>query len=161
MNSAPARLSLFALSLLLSACTGQNANSHANEMNVRVLTSNLQCEKARGLSLVEINSSAELSARLPNFTAADIDAMLKNERVLMISMGTRPTAGYLLSLTPARARLDRKILSISIIWREPAPDSIVAQVITQPCLIVAVEKGDYNEVRAVDQNGVERARLAL
>ena len=156
------RRSLLAFACLtLSACSGQNANSGTNEVNLRVLTSGLQCAKTQSASIAEISSSEELNARLPDSTPADISTALKHERVLMISMGVRPTAGYHLSLAQPRARLDGKVLTLSILWREPAPGSIAAQVITQPCLIVAVEKREYSEVRALDQNGVERARLAV
>ncbi|MBI3546412.1 MAG: protease complex subunit PrcB family protein [Gammaproteobacteria bacterium] len=129
-------------------------------MNLRVLAANAPCAKAEKASIVEVDASQVLSARLPNSTPAD-NTVLKNERVLIISMGMRPTAGYLLNLASARAPLNGPVLNIPIVWREPAAGSMVAQVITQPCLMLAVEKGEYSEVRAMDQNGVERARLAL
>lgn len=145
---------------MLSACSGQNANSDENDMKVRALTSNMQCGAAKNASLVEINSSQDLNTYLRSQPPADA-AMLKHERVFMINMGMRGTAGYSLDLAQPPARLEGQVLTISIVWREPAPGSMVAQVITQPCLIVAVKKDKYREVRAVDQNGVERARLAL
>lgn len=146
--------------LALSACIGQNANGGATEMNARALASNAQCAKQQSTSVVEINSNAELNARLPGFSA-DINAMLKNQRVLVISMGTRPTSGYFLNLAQTRAPLDGKMLTLFVTWHEPAANSILAQVITQPCLVVAVEKGEYNQVRIVDQSGIMRAQLTF
>jgi hypothetical protein len=76
-------------------------------------------------------------------------------------MGVHPTAGYSLSLAHTHARLDHDVVTIPLTWHEPAQGAITAQVITQPCLIVALEKRQYAGVRVVDQSGVERARLDL
>ena len=121
---------------------------------MRALTSGLQCGKGRGVTIVELDSrEARQSALLPG----DPASTLNSERVFVISMGLRPTAGYRLSLAHTRARLEHGVATIPLTWHEPATGAITAQVITHPCLVVALEKRRYAAVRAVDQNGVERA----
>ena len=139
------------LCLMLTACAVQDTDERAGEVGVRTLTSDIQCGKSKDVTIVELD--ARQSALLPG----DLASALNSERVFVISMGLRPTAGYSLSLAHARARLEHGVVTIPLAWREPAPGAITAQVITQPCLIVALEKRQYAGVRVVDQNGVERA----
>jgi hypothetical protein len=145
------------LCVVLTACTVQETDGHAGELSVRALTSGLQCGKGKGVTIVELDSREELDARYSTLLPGDLASTLNSERVFVISMGLRPTAGYRLSLAHTRARLDRGVVMIPVTWDEPAPGAITAQVITQPCLIVALEKRQYTGVRVVDQNGVERA----
>jgi hypothetical protein len=143
--------------LLLTACAVQDADEHAREVGVRTLTSGLQCGKSKGATIVELDSIEELDAQQFALLPDDMASTFNSERVFVISMGLRPTAGYRLSLAHARARLDHGVVTIPVIWHEPAPGAITAQVITQPCLVVALEKRHYTGVRVVDQSGVERA----
>jgi hypothetical protein len=142
---------------MLTACAVQETDEHAGEINVRALTSGLQCGKGKGVTIVELDSIEELDARHSALLPGDMASTFSSERVFVISMGLRPTAGYRLSLAPARARLEHGVVTIPVVWHEPPPGAITAQVITQPCLIVALEKRQYAGVRIVDQSGVERA----
>jgi hypothetical protein len=113
------------------------------------------------VSIVELGSREELGAQQPALLPGDLMDAFNSERVFVISMGVHPTAGYSLSLAHTHARLDHDVVTIPLTWHEPAQGAITAQVITQPCLIVALEKRQYAGVRVVDQSGVERARLDL
>jgi hypothetical protein len=142
------------LCLLLTACAVQDTDERADEVGVRTLMSGLQCGKSKDVTIVELDSGeARQSTLLPDVPTAS----LNTERVFVISMGQYPTAGYRLSLAHARARLEHGVVTIPLLWHEPAPGAITAQVITQPCLVVALEKRQYAGVRVVDQGGVERA----
>jgi hypothetical protein len=145
------------LCLILTACAAQDAEERAGEVGVRTLTSGLQCGSSKGVTIVELDSSEELDARHSALLPGDLASTLNSERVFVISMGLRPTAGHSLSLAQKRARLEHGVVTIPVVWHEPAPGTITAQVITQPCLIVALEKRQYAGVRVVDQSGVERA----
>jgi hypothetical protein len=145
------------LCLMLTACAVQETDELAGEVSVRALTSGLQCGKGKGVTIVELDSSQELDARHSALLPDDMASTFNSERVFVISMGLRPTAGYRLSLAHTRARLEHGVVKIPVTWHEPAGGAITAQVITQPCLIVALERRQYTGVRVVDQNGVERA----
>ena len=139
----------------------QDVDERTREVNVRTLTSGLQCGKSKGVTIVELGSREELGVQQPALLPGDLASAFSSERIFVISMGLHPTAGYSLSLAHARARLEYDVVTIPLIWHEPARGAITAQVITQPCLIVALEKRQYAGVRVVDQSGVERARLEL
>lgn len=145
------------LCLMLTACAVQETDGYAGEVSVRALASGLQCGKGKGVTIVELDSREELDARHSALLPVDLAPAFNSERVFIISMGLHPTAGYRLSLAPARAHMEDGVVTIPVIWHKPAPGAITAQVITQPCLIVALEKHHYTGVRVIDQNGVERA----
>ncbi len=86
--------------------------------------------------------------------AGDQDALL-----LAISRGTQPTPGYSLTLDGAHRR-DRTAV-VSVQWHVPAPGAVLAQMVTDPCLVVALPRADFQRVEAVDQNGELIGRLAL
>ena len=149
------------LCLVSAACAVQDVDVRVREVDVRILTSGLQCGKSKGVTVVELGSRKELGVLLPALMPGDLAAAFNSERVFVISMGLHSTAGYSLSLAHTRARLEHDVVTIPLTWHEPARGAITAQVITQPCLIVVLEKHQYAEVRVVDQSGVERARLVL
>ncbi|MFE8072201.1 protease complex subunit PrcB family protein [Marinobacteraceae bacterium S3BR75-40.1] len=63
---------------------------------------------------------------------------------LVVSLGQRPTAGYNLTLESAAAEDD--ILAISVRVNEPGENAMVAQVMTQPCLILSVLGEGWKDV---------------
>lgn len=67
--------------------------------------------------------------------------------LVLIELGQRPTAGYLLRLASQRMVMDRGDGLITFSVDKPAGPA--AQVITSPCLLVAVPRGDYKGVRAL------------
>jgi len=66
--------------------------------------------------------------------------------VLVLEMGYRSTAGYSLSLSESKIRVKNKEAIVTALWDEPPEDSMQAQVITSPCVIFALPKGDYSKV---------------
>ncbi|MDR1726441.1 MAG: protease complex subunit PrcB family protein [Acidobacteriota bacterium] len=81
--------------------------------------------------------------------------------VLLVRMGEKPTGGYGLRLLSDVAGVDGRTATVPIEWREPAPGSVTTQAITSPRLLVLVEKGAFDDIAVVDQNGAVRLRLPL
>ncbi len=77
-------------------------------------------------------------------------------KFLALSKGVQPTSGYALKLADG-ARMVAGKLQIPVIWETPMPDSLQAQMLTHPCLIVAldwpVEKPDDMNIDFIDQDG--------
>jgi len=73
--------------------------------------------------------------------------------VFVVFMGPRPTAGYDIELHDDRAPVQRASLTIPASWREPAPDAMVAQVVTNPCIVIAVPAERYESVTVRDRRG--------
>lgn len=79
------------------------------------------------------------------------------EGVLLIAMGQRSSAGYGLTLADKVAVVRDGVLTVRVDWREPLPDRLRAQVMTSPCLLVAVPDAGFTRIEVVDQQG--RLRL--
>lgn len=58
-------------------------------------------------------------------------------RLIAISRGEQPTAGYGLDLVSA-STTNGETIEVIVNWREPAADAVVAQVITHPCLVLGL-----------------------
>jgi len=46
-------------------------------------------------------------------------------------------------------------------WSAPAPGMLSAQVVTSPCVLIKLSKGDFAAIQVVDQNDQPRARLSV
>lgn len=73
--------------------------------------------------------------------------------VLEVAMGQRPTAGYGLELASEELRVEDGTGVVRVNWTEPKEDAVVAQVVTSPCLLLAVRKEGLRAVKVVDQAG--------
>lgn len=105
----------------------------------------------RGNSLLSANGDAD---------ATGTDSGLEGQPLLVvISKGPQATAGYALALETAVLEGETAILSVR--WETPAPDTLQAQVITHPCLVVALPRGPVRRVRAADQSGTPVGELEV
>ena len=92
-------------------------------------------------------------------TAKNVD--FSTSRVLLVSMGQKPTAGYSLKLDQKSSRISKNSAVISLTWSEPDPGMVTAQVITHPFILLSISKGGYNSVKVVDQHGQMRFDLLI
>ncbi|MEQ1836927.1 MAG: protease complex subunit PrcB family protein [Candidatus Nitrotoga sp.] len=74
-------------------------------------------------------------------------------KLFSIDMGEHPSAGYALALQ--RAIQAQGVLTIYVDWQEPSPNTMTAQVMTHPCLVVRLPP-DVEKIRVVDQTGRTR-----
>lgn len=70
---------------------------------------------------------------------------LGREALVMVTLGQKPTAGYSVGLQSALAQGKSLVLDMRV--SEPAPDMMVAQVITSPCVVLAVEPRGWQQIR--------------
>jgi hypothetical protein len=77
--------------------------------------------------------------------------------VVLVSVGQRPTAGYAISLAAPGAEVKDGVATLTVKLEEPAPGAVLAQVVTSPCLLVALPREGLREVRVVDSAGAVRA----
>jgi len=78
--------------------------------------------------------------------------------VIAVYMGRRPTAGYQVTLASRTAEVgEHNELTLAVSWIEPPVDALLAQVITSPCILVSIPKGDYSTIQADDEDGRVRA----
>jgi hypothetical protein len=81
------------------------------------------------------------------------------EAVLWICMGRKPTGGYGLAPAENELTVSAGTATLRLDWSTPAPGAVLAQVVTRPCLVLAVPKGEYSRVRVLDRTG--RLRLEI
>ena len=71
---------------------------------------------------------------------------------LVLSNGEQATTGYKLSLA-GPAKFVKEQLEVPVIWQVPAPETMQAQVLTHPCLVIALEWQGKGTIRFIDQSG--------
>lgn len=81
------------------------------------------------------------------------------EGVLFISMGSRATAGYQISLASKAVIVKNGIAEVKITWIEPESGGITAQVLTSPYLMLRLPRTGLKCIRLVDQNYKIRAEI--
>lgn len=81
--------------------------------------------------------------------------------LLLVDMGRVPSAGYAIDLADSAVPVVRETAGISILWVEPAPGSVRAQVIGSPCLILKLPKTGYTSASLTDQNEKVFLKLLL
>ena len=90
-----------------------------------------------------------LSPSSPRLPAIDFE----RQRVLYISAGKRPTAGYSLTLDEPPFTLDGETAVLHLRLNTPPPDRMVAAVVTHPCILVQIPAQGYSaiEIRGLGQ----------
>ena len=81
--------------------------------------------------------------------------------VLLVAAGQRPTAGFELTLASPRAPVKDGVALVRVAVREPPPGAVVAQVVTSPCLVVALPRAGLAEVKVADGAGALLGSVAL
>lgn len=67
--------------------------------------------------------------------------------VYIISMGRKRTAGYAIQLTDQNADYRHGVVDLPVKLITPSQKGVLAQVITSPCKIITLPKGDYKQVK--------------
>ena len=81
--------------------------------------------------------------------------------VLLIRMGTKPNGGYGLALSADEAIIENREARIPVRWSEPEPEFLYTQAIVYPYLVIRMEKGPFDTIVVVDQNGQVKLRLSI
>ena len=98
---------------------------------------------------------------IPPPPAAVPDVDFTKYGVLLIRMGEKPNGGYRLALTADEARIENREALIQVRWSEPEPGFMYTQAIVYPQLVIKMEKGAFDSIAVVDQNGTVRLRLSV
>ena len=170
MPKLPAKLLLL---LYCGLCAFMHApavdGAETKRIPVRILAQDVLCGGNRptpSLTLVAdsdrlkqilIESKGRMIGQPQLIPAFDFDT----EYVVFIQMGKKPTGGYGIELAERHATLDDETALIRLRWSEPARGAIVTQVVTSPCLIVALPKDTYKEIALRDESGNVHEHISL
>ena len=160
-----------AMAFLFASGMGQRASAPPSELHVGVLTAGTQGGGNRPEpSAGWISSREELehlfeAQNAQQLPAQDVNGALGLDfsafRMLMVRMGQKPTAGYNLTLEPESCSISKDTAVISLVWNEPEPGMVAAQVMTHPFILLKISKGGYDKVQVVDQHGQIRFELPV
>lgn len=136
-----------AAALALTLVAGCSANSPREAQaapEVRQVTQSAHCGLT-GPGVAPVNSPEALEKLLgvsgQNMATGVIRQVdLASEQLIIVTLGQKPTAGYSVGLQDVH--WDAPALKLTMKVNSPAPDMMVAQVITSPCVVLAV-KGDH------------------
>ncbi len=162
---------LAALLGLATGCAGDGGRVEATTVltynQCRALEAGLtrvsydQVAAIRGNTLLGMTAGAAPGDGAPDApaTSPPEKAAAQSPLMVAISRGRQPTPGYSLTLEGAHRRGRTAVVSVQ--WHVPKPGAVLAQVITYPCLVVALPQADFRRVEAVDQSGALLGSLDL
>lgn len=146
--------------LILAGCAGKNVDSGQGVGTGKNVETRQQVPLARQITasdycgltapgLVYLDSLKALQAfrslkgqMLSLDSASSLD--FQREHLLVVAMGRKNTGGY--GLTLADAAMEGATLAVTARVRVPAPDSMVTQALTTPCVVLAVKADGWDKV---------------
>lgn len=148
-----------ACAALLAGC----AQTQAEDVSIVLAHGNCQ-QVERGAKVIDYAALARIrGAQLIDMEAGS-SAPADELTLVAVSLGTRPSLGY--SLRPdGMPTREGETLTIRIAEDEPPADAVVAQMITEPCLVFGVRPHSTRTIRFEDAAGsvvgsVELPRLS-
>ncbi len=115
-----------------------NGNCNGLEAGVQAVT----LEEVAGLRGRKMIVSSTTPADKPSET----------QRLIAISRGEQPTAGYALELVSVQTATGERI-EVTVRWHEPAADAVVAQVLTRPCMVLGLPDAAIGPVSVKLEDG--------
>ncbi|WP_161494475.1 protease complex subunit PrcB family protein [Marinobacter salexigens] len=154
---------LLAGGLVLAGCASSEvAGAKPDALMARQVIQSAHCGlSGPGLAYVETSERLQQLLDLPaqNMAVQQLRQVdLEKEHLLFVTLGEKPTGGYSVSLSSATAGQTEGSLRLLVAARSPAPGTMTTQVITSPCVVIAVPASDWSEVRV---SGVRDKDLVL
>lgn len=162
--------SLILLTGLFNACIAQNSDmtKTQNPISVSKILTSHQCNIAGPTSAHWINNRPQLISMYKQVTSHIINAKpsipdidFSTTGILVVSMGTQRSGGYGLSLTKSPTVVKNDTATLKINWRKPAKGMMTIQMLTNPCLILKIQKGNFKILRIVTLTGKEIGRVIV
>jgi hypothetical protein len=113
----------------------------------------------QGASITWITSSEKFRAVLAELNkmqfsekpSPPLEINFEQDCVLLFEMGRQTTAGYALALNEADSFISNGKAVVSVIWQTPSQGAAVAQVLTNPYLLLKQKKIDFQKIMIVNQ----------
>ncbi len=158
------RLLMMPLLGVLAACQPR-LEAVSEPLTATVLFQGQQCGRqaaAPALSrIADAQALAALARRVGRPFSLSEEPDFERRIVLLVEMGMRPTTGYGLALAGPVVAVKRSSAELTLAWRRPAPDAMLAQMVTSPCLLLSLPPAGYDRVEVFDDSGERRLVLDL
>jgi len=142
------------VALLLFSGAGPVGCAPEREVAVRILGGGSQCGGASpGTSARRLVSSAEVTEALARGLGAAPAVPPVNwgtEAVVLVSAGQRSSAGYGVELASQKAPVKEGAAAVRVALPSPPAGAMTAQVMTSPCLVVAMPREGLLAVAVLD-----------
>ena len=151
-SAACANQLLLLVVLALSACSRQTAL-----VTVREVGGGDHCPLSGAVSITDMNGLRRALGSDPGPVHIDF----AKERVVVVSAGEKPTAGFRLQLSAPQARLEGGEVRVRLEELKPSGDAMVTQVLTRPCVALALSGFAFDAVDFVDDHGRSFAKTVI
>jgi hypothetical protein len=129
-------VTLLAAAVLLAGAEGGGCRGD-RDVPVRVVASDMQCGgEGEGVSARRLASAADLAAAMAGAPAGTAD--FAKEAVILVAAGRKSTAGHGIALAADKAPVKDEIAGVRVTRTSPASGTMNAQVVTSPCIVVAL-----------------------
>ena len=81
--------------------------------------------------------------------------------MLLVSMGQQRTGGFSVKLAAEQMEVSNNRARIKVHWQTAKPGMMAIQMLTNPCLLLEVPRGNYELIDIVDQSGKTRQSIAV
>jgi len=145
-------LALSAVYALLAGCAyPDTVQDKSDALWARQITQSAHCGlTGPGVAYVQTAERLQQLLGLPaqNMAVQQLRQVdLAKEHLLFVTLGEKPTGGYSVSLASSSIENPGNILRLAMTVRAPAPETMVSQVITSPCVVLAVPAAGWPEIR--------------
>ncbi len=158
----------FALLLLplIAACQPgtHNMTPTNKQLGVETLYASQQCGRNQTTpSATWIDNAQQLETSLKRIQGTILGGKplslpeldFQHDIALLIEMGQRPTLGYQISLAETdELCITQGLAHLTLNWTQPSTDAMVAQMISSPCLLLKLERGNYRSIQILDRQNI-------
>lgn len=158
----PAVITLACGAFLVACAAPDTVSEKPSAPMARQVTQSAHCGlTGPGLAYVQTSERLQQLLELPaqNMAIQQLRQVdLKKEHLVFVTLGEKPTSGYSISLASAEEAQSDSTLRLYMAVRVPAPGAMASQVITSPCVVVAVPATGLQEIRV---SGVRESDLVV
>lgn len=135
---------IFMLSGLVLGCTSE-------PVKIKEVYASNQCALGQeGVRVVEtmaeLNAIKAPRARFDAAAPAEAGIDFEQHHLIVVAMGSQPSSGYGVVLADDKGEVRSGGVHLAIEFQRPSSDKVYAQMMTSPCLVVALPKGSYNQI---------------
>jgi hypothetical protein len=152
MKTPMSKITLAGIAFALITVACQSLENTYSEVPIRELYAGNQCAVSEAGLRVIADRTAALKLMGSHRIGAQptpLDINSSRELMLLVAAGLKPSTGYGLQLTKPDAVLRDGVLNLPVTLSTPDRD-YQAAMMTSPCLLLAVQRGQYRRIVAED-----------
>ena len=158
--------------MLLEGCNAAAVAQGAQEQalgNIAALHRDSQCHQPKGLQWIGGQQELDTLYRslqqhiISPAPAGAPQLDFSRFGVLLVSMGSKPSGGYQVSLDSDTLQWEagQATATVLVRWLSPKPGMMLTQALTSPCLLLKLPLGEYRRIVVMDQHSARQGSLEL